>query len=97
MSRKKVLLVENNTNDQANMSKVLIESRHHVTTAGDGMSAFPEIVSDHYDLVITELDLPRMNGLDLLRRIKEINKSLPVIIASANARVQEAVEAMKLG
>jgi len=97
MSRKKVLLVENNTNDQANMSKVLVESRHHVTTAGDGMSAFQEIVRDHYDLVITELDLPRMNGLDLLRRIKEINKSLPVIIASANARVQEAVEAMKLG
>ena len=97
MSKKKVLLVENNTNDQSNMSKVLVESRHRVTTAGDGMSAFQEIVRDHYDLVITELDLPRMNGLDLLRRIKEINKSLPVIITSANARVQEAVEAMKLG
>ncbi|MBW1705616.1 MAG: sigma-54-dependent Fis family transcriptional regulator [Deltaproteobacteria bacterium] len=97
MSRKKVLLVENDTSDQSNMSKILVESRHNVTTAGDGMSAFQEIVRDHYDLVITELDLPRMNGLDLLRRIKKINKCLPVIITSANARVQEAVEAMKLG
>ncbi len=97
MSRKKVLLVENDTNDQTNMSKVLIESHHHVTTAGDGMSAFQEIAGDHYDLVITELDLPRMNGLDLLRRIKGLNRSLPVIITSANAGVQEAVEAMKLG
>ena len=97
MSRKKVLLVENNKNDQANMSKALVESRHHVTTAGDGMSAFQEVVRDNFDLVITGLDLPRMNGLDLLRRIKEINKSLPVIITSANAKVQEAVEAMKLG
>lgn len=97
MSRKKVLLVENDTNDQANISKVLVESRHRVTTSGDGMSAFQEIARDHYDLIITELDLPRMNGLDLLRRIKELNRSLPVIITSANARVQEAVEAMKLG
>ncbi|MCD4717914.1 MAG: sigma-54 dependent transcriptional regulator [Desulfobacterales bacterium] len=97
MSGKKVLLVENDTNDQANISKVLVESRHHVTTSGDGMSAFQEIARDNYDLIITELDLPRMNGLDLLRRIKELNRSLPVIITSANARVQDAVEAMKLG
>jgi len=97
LSRKKILLVENNTNDQANISKVLVESRHHVTTAGDGISAFQEIVRDHYDLVITELDLPRMNGLDLLKSIKNYNKSLPVIITSASARVQEAVMAMKLG
>ncbi len=97
MSRKKALLVENNANDQANMSKILVESRHHVTTAGDGMSALQEIIRDHYDLVIIELNLPHMNGLDLLRRIKELNKSLPVIITSANAGVREAVEAMKLG
>jgi len=97
MSRKKVLLVENNANDQASMSKILVELRHHVTTAGDGMSAFQEIIRDHYDLVIIELNLPHMNGLDLLRKIKELNKSLPVIITSANAGVREAVEAMKLG
>ncbi|OQY09510.1 MAG: hypothetical protein B6I30_09720 [Desulfobacteraceae bacterium 4572_187] len=43
------------------------------------------------------MDLPQADGLGLLKRIKEVNASLPVILISANARVEEAVEAMKLG
>ena len=97
MRRKKVLLVENDSNDQSTISEILVESGHHVSIAGDGLSAFEKIVRDHYDLVITELNLPQMNGIDLLKRIKEVNESIPVILISANARVKEAVEAMKLG
>lgn len=97
MRRKKVLLVENDSNDQSTISEILVESGHHVSIAGDGLSAFEKIVRDHYDLVITELNLPQMNGIDLLKKIKEVNESIPVILISANARVKEAVEAMKLG
>ncbi len=97
MRRKKVLLVENDSNDQSTISEILVESGHHVSIAGDGPSVLEKIVRDHYDLVITELNLPQMNGIDLLKRIKEVNESIPVILISANARVKEAVEAMKLG
>ena len=97
MRRKKVLLVDKDGNDQAKLRKFLLESGHRVRTTVDGLSAFEEVVGDHYDLVVAELDLPQLNGLELLKRIKEVKESLPVILISANARVREAVEAMKLG
>ena len=97
MRRKRILLVENNLEDRSTISEVFIESGHHVSIADDGPSAFEKVVRDTFDLVITELDLPQMNGIDLLRRIKEINESIPVILISANARVKEAVKAMKMG
>jgi len=97
MKRKKVLLVENDSKCCLTIDRVFIESGYYISKASDGLSAFEKIVRDHYNLVITELHLPQMNGIDLLKKIKEVNGSMPVILTSANARVEEAVEAMKLG
>lgn len=98
MTRKKILLAENDINGQSNyMCKVFIESGCQVKTTNNGQTAFEEIIRDNYDLVITDMNLPQADGLDLLKRIKEVHASLPVILVSANAGVKEAVEAMKLG
>lgn len=98
MTRKKILLAENDINGQSNhMCKVFIESGCQVKTTNNGQTALEEIIRDHYDLVITDMNLPQGDGLGLLKRIKEVNASLPVIFISANAGVKEAVEAMKLG
>jgi len=98
MRRKKILLAENNTNDQSQyICKIFNEFGYHVKTADNCKIAFEEIIRDHYDLVITELNLPQIDGLGLLKKIKEVNEPLPVIIISANAGVKEAVEAMRLG
>ena len=97
MRRKKVLLADNDSNGCSEIGKIFFELGLHVTKASDGLSAFDKIVRDRYDLVITDLNLPQMNGINLLKRIKEVNESLPVILISDNARVEEAVEAMKLG
>ena len=94
---KKVLLVENKNNDQSTISRFFVESGLRVSMAVDGLSAYEEVVRDHYDLVVAENNLSRMNGLDLLKKIKKVKKSLPVILISANAEVNEAVEAMKFG
>lgn len=97
MRGKKILLVENDSQDRSTISEIFIESGHCVSIADDALSAFEKIVRDNYDLVIAELNLPQMNGIDLLKRIKEVNESIPVILISANPRVKEAVEAMKMG
>ena len=70
---------------------------YQVSAVGDGLRAFEKVARDHYDLVMTELNLPHMSGIDLLKKIREVNESLPVIFVSAQAGVTEAVEAMKLG
>jgi len=61
------------------------------------MSAFKKISDDHFDLIITELKLPRMDGIELLKQTREVKPATPVILVTENAGITEAVEAMKLG
>ncbi len=75
----------------------LTESGHQVCAVSDGIAAFQKVARDHYDLVIAELNLRSMSGIDRLRRIRERNESIPVVFVSADAGVNEAVKAMKLG
>jgi two-component system response regulator FlrC len=97
MRRKKILLVESDATDRSLMVERFNQLGYQVSVVGDGLRAFEKIAGDHYDLVMTELNLPHMGGIDLLKKIKEVNESLPIIFISAQAGVTEAVEAMKLG
>jgi DNA-binding NtrC family response regulator len=97
MNVKKMLLADYNANDLLAMREIFIRSGFQVCTVDDGQSAYEHIIRDQYDLVVSEVILPHMNGIALLKKIRERNESLPVILISGNARVNEAVEAMKLG
>jgi two-component system response regulator FlrC len=97
MRGKKILLVESDATDRSLMVERFSQLGYQVSAVGDGLRAFEKIARDHYDLVMTELNLPHMSGIDLLKKIKKVNGSLPIIFISAQAGVTEAVEAMKLG
>jgi DNA-binding NtrC family response regulator len=98
MTRKKVLLAENDINSQSHhIYKIFLESGYHVKTATNGRLAYEEIIKNHYDLVISDMKLAQINGISLLKRIKECKTTLPVILIADEACVNEAVEAMKLG
>ena len=98
MIRKKILLADNNVTGRSHdMCKVFLESGYDVKTADNGRLAYEEIVKDHYDLILTDLNLSQINGISLLKRIKEFNAKLPVILMADEPCVNEAVEAMKLG
>ena len=98
MAIKKILLAENDNNSQSHhICKIFLESGYQVKTAPNGRLAYEEIIKNHYDLVISDLNLPQINGISLLKRIKECKTKLPVILIADEACVNEAVEAMKLG
>jgi DNA-binding NtrC family response regulator len=97
MRGKKILLVETAETDRSLTVERFNQLGYQVSVVGDGLRAFEKVARDHYDLVMTELNLPHMSGIDLLKKIREIDESLPVIFVSAQAGVTEAVEAMKLG
>lgn len=98
MTRKKVLLAENDINSQSHhICKIFLESGYHVKTATNGRLAYEEIIKNHYDLVISDMNLSQINGISLLKRIKECKTTLPVVLIADEACVNEAVEAMKLG
>ncbi len=97
MRRKKVLLVDSDTNEASSVRRIFSQVGHQLFTASDGVSALDILTQDQFNLVIAEMNLPQMNGIDLLKKIKALKSSLPVILMSANARVQDAVDAMKSG
>jgi DNA-binding NtrC family response regulator len=92
-----ILIVE----DEARMRRLLEldlnESGFHTLSAPDGEAALNLLRRDHVDLMLTDLKLPGMSGLELLQGAKRLYAALPVIVMTAYGTVETAVEAMKAG
>ncbi len=70
---------------------------HRVLQAADGAEALDLLATEPYDLVLTDLRMPRLDGLGLLRGMRERGLETPVVVLTAHGTVESAVEAMKLG
>lgn len=79
------------------LSQTLRRSGHKVHAFSDGESALGAVRKGAYDLVVTDLKMPGLDGVELLRRIRTTGLDLPVIMMTAFGTVPSAVEAMKLG
>ena len=76
---------------------MLSRSGHAVDQAGDGLRALEMIESVPYDMVVTDIKMPRMDGMTLLRKINSMQIPCPVVVITAFATVDSAVEAMRSG
>ncbi len=87
--------------DESNLRKVLgallRRQGYRVTTVSDGEEALLKLSETHFNAVITDLRMPRLDGMSLLKKIQERSSDLPVIIITAHGTVDTAVEALKLG
>ena len=79
------------------LATILSREGHEVAAAGDGPQALARLASGKVDLLITDLKMPKMSGLELLAEAKKLRPDIPVVLMTAFATVQTAVEAMKLG
>jgi two-component system, NtrC family, response regulator PilR len=84
MSRK-VLIVDDNPNMSSLLSEMLEVFECESARAGDGPEAIEKIEQDDYDLVITDMRMPKMSGLELLQKIKEKRPDMPVVVISGYA------------
>ncbi|MCK4586942.1 MAG: response regulator, partial [Gammaproteobacteria bacterium] len=78
----------------------LLESRgYHVDVAVDGMDGWNAVRTSHYDLVITDIDMPRMDGIELVHAIKQDLhlKSIPVMIVSYKDRQEDRQRGLEAG
>jgi CheY-like chemotaxis protein len=66
------------------VSNSLTRAGFEVDTAADGEAAWEMLQNEHYDLLVTDNDMPRLTGLELIKRIRDAGKSLPIILASAS-------------
>jgi two-component system response regulator FlrC len=81
----------------AAITNLFIQAGHQLCAVGDAYAALGKLSDGQYDMVVSELNLPKMNGIELLVKIKELNMALPVILIASGICVKEAVEAMKKG
>ena len=97
MKKTKVLLAEDNDLSRENLAELLSEEGHEVKAVRDGKEAMDAFPCDKYDLVITDMKMPHVDGLQLLQFIKEINPENIVIMITGHATVNSAVDAMRMG
>jgi DNA-binding NtrC family response regulator len=97
MSGKRVLVVE----DEESLRRVtqlrLQQAGYEVTTAADGNEALAVLARQPQDLILTDLRMPGMSGMDLLRRARQEYPEIVVIVLTAFGTIESAVEAMRLG
>lgn len=93
----KILIVDDNEYLRFTLSELLEGSGFEVTAVEDGGSAIRQVKEEHYSLVILDMKLKEMDGSEILRRIKSIKESLPVIILTAFGDIKSAVETIKQG
>ncbi|OUL19308.1 hybrid sensor histidine kinase/response regulator [Nostoc sp. 106C] len=97
--RKRLLVVDDSITVRETTRKLLQNRGYNVDVAVNGMDAWTAIRSNHYDLVVSDIDMPRMNGIELVKQIKEHPKlhSLPVIIVSYRDQEDDRIQGMEAG
>ncbi|MCP3900740.1 MAG: response regulator, partial [Desulfobacteraceae bacterium] len=92
-----ILLVDDEPNYLIVLSELLKEEGFEIFSAPGGEEALEIIQSVDLDLVITDMQMPGMDGLQLLEAVKKVDDKLPVILITAYAEVEKAVAAMQGG
>lgn len=93
----KILVAEDEAESRSYITMLLEQSGHQVVTAENGKIAFQKFQKELFDLVITDLSMPEMNGLTLLRLIKNLNHDIPVVFVSGLKDIEMVVEALRNG
>src|SRR4051794_14367563 len=94
---RRILVVDDSELVCQQVSQLLAHSDRQIKVAHDGTTALEWVVDRHFSLVLTDLGLPGISGLDLIREIRQRDLPVTVIVMTGNASIDSAVEAMKLG
>jgi len=95
--RQRVLVVDDEEGIRDLLARTLALAEYEVDTTADGLSALESIRNDGYSLMFADLRMPGMDGLTLIREVKQINPHLPIIIITGYSSESSAIEAVNLG
>jgi DNA-binding NtrC family response regulator len=95
----KILVVDDEKIKRITLADDMSAQGYEVVMAADGDEAIEKLAADRFDVVVTDLKMPRLDGIELLKRIKQgpMSESIDVIMMTAYGSIPVAVEAMKLG
>ena len=95
--QKRILAVDDEPHMRRLLEISLRQAGYQALSAANGREALKTLKTEQVDLVVSDLHMPGMNGLDLLKEIRQDNEALPFIMVTAQGEINTAVKAMKLG
>jgi two-component system, response regulator, stage 0 sporulation protein F len=95
--QKRILVVDDEENARIALSKILTREGYDVASAGNGYEALNYLRGKEVELIITDINMPEMNGLTFLRELSRSHPDSNVIMVTAYGEVESYIEAMNLG
>jgi DNA-binding response OmpR family regulator len=93
----RVLVIEDETGLRQTLTRILRQAGCEVTAAGTGPEALQRLAASAYDLAYLDIHLPEMDGLQVLKEVHQLYPQMPVVLFTAYASLETAIEAMRLG
>ena len=97
MAGERILIVDDDEGMRRLLVRVLNRAGYEPLAVASGAEALSELAADAFELVVTDIQMPEMDGVALLHKIKEFDPGLPVIVITAYGTVENAVEALRAG
>ena len=97
MSQEKVLIVEDEENERTGLAELVTSWGYRVDTAADGMEGWDKATQWTPSIIVTDLKMPRVGGMELLERLAEQAHTMAVIVMTAQGTIDSAVQAMRMG
>ena len=97
MQKERILIVEDESNIAESLINILTDEGYEVDSTGDGLDALEKIQTDPPDLLILDIWLPGMDGIEVLKSVKTFHPEIEVLIISGHGTIDTAVQATKLG
>ncbi len=97
MKKKKALVIDDEQVVLDSVRKILKDEDYKVDVSLSGREGLNQAIQKEYDIVLTDIRMPDIGGMRVLRDIKRANPSLPVVMITGYASVRSSVQAMKLG
>jgi len=93
----KILLIEDDTKIRASLKEILVEKGHQVEEAADGVEGYKKLEAGDYQLCLSDIKMPKMDGMEVLTKAMEAGINTSFIIISAHGTIDVAIEAVKKG
>src|SRR5215472_1172169 len=94
MTRKRILVVDDEKSQRDILSMILSSEGYEVFTASSGSQALKQVQKERYDLVLTDLMMPEMDGIQLLTHLMQFDSSIIVIMMTAHGSIETTKEAL---